>query len=403
MQPAAASKGLPAGRRERNIADKMLYHPGLPSPAARLLGLLALTLVGTAAAQVLAAPPAEPPTSPHQRLLEFVDEDGQRRPVANGEEWGRRRAQILAGMEAAMGALPKQDADLPLDPRLEEAQEEDGYTRLKLTIAVANSPSTQAPAAEVQDRLPLYLLLPKHPAGRRLPAMLALHQTTPIGKDEPAGLGNRVNLKYGQELAQRGYVVAAPDYPSFGEYPYDFKKSGYASGTMKGIVNHRRAVDLLVSRPEVDAERIGVIGHSLGGHNAMFVAVFDERLKVIVSSCGWTPFHDYYGGKIAGWTSDRYMPRLRDVYQLDPDRAPFDFYEVVAALAPRAFFSNSPLKDDNFDVAGVRKAIAAVRPVYELFGAADRLQVRYPDSGHDFPPEVREEAYRFVDRVLKVE
>jgi hypothetical protein len=94
------------------------------------------------------------------------------------------------------------------------------------------------------------------------------------------------------------------------------------------------------------------------------------------------------------------MPRLRDVYGLDPDRVPFDFDEVVAALAPRAFFSNSPLGDDNFAVAGVKKAIVAVKPVYALFGADDRLQVRYPDCGHDFPPEVRREAYAFIDRVL---
>src|SRR5262249_5721107 len=158
--------------------------------------------------------------------------------------------------------------------------------------------------------------LPKTAAGTRSPAMLALHQTTKIGKDEPVGIGPMKNLHYGLELAQRGYVVLAPDYPSFGEYPYDFKASGHGSGTIKGIFNHMRCVDLLEEREDVDPERIGVIGHSLGGHNALFVAAFDERLKIIVSSCGWTPFHDYYEGKIAGWTSDRYMPRLRDVYDL---------------------------------------------------------------------------------------
>jgi len=170
---------------------------------------------------------------------------------------------------------------------------------------------------------------------------------------------------------------------------------------MKGIFNHMRCVDLLQARAEVDPQRIGVIGHSLGGHNAMFVGVFDERLKVIVSSCGWTPFHDYYQGNIRGWTSDRYMPRLRDRYGLDPARVPFDFYEVVAALAPRAFFSCSPLGDGNFAVEGVRKGEAEAQKVFALLGAGDRLVVRYPDCAHDFPPEVREEAYRFIDRVLK--
>ena len=73
------------------------------------------------------------------------------------------------------------------------------------------------------------------------------------------------------------------------------------SGSMKAIWNNLCAVDLLQSLPQVDGERIGCIGHSLGGHNAMFLGVFDERVKAVVSSCGWTPFHDYYGGKIAGF------------------------------------------------------------------------------------------------------
>src|SRR5260221_2395852 len=60
------------------------------------------------------------------------------------------------------------------------------------------------------------------------------------------------------------------------------------------IYHHDPFVDLLQSRPEVDPARIGAIGHSLGGHNAMFVGLFDERIMVIVSSCGWTPLHDYY-------------------------------------------------------------------------------------------------------------
>jgi len=170
---------------------------------------------------------------------------------------------------------------------------------------------------------------------------------------------------------------------------------------MKAIWNNHRAVDLLESLAEVDADRIAAIGHSLGGHNAIFTAVFDQRIRAVISSCGFTGFHDYYKGKLAGWTSDRYMPRLRDVYGLDPDRVPFDFYEVVASFAPRAFFSNSPVADSNFAVEGVKKGIAAAAPIYKLYGDSERLQVRYPECGHDFPPDVREEAYRFIDSVLR--
>ncbi len=255
-------------------------------------------------------------------------------------------------------------------------------------------------AGEPGDRVPAYLLIPKDLRGQA-PAMLCLHQTVRIGKDEPAGLGKRRTLQYARELAERGYVCIVPDYPSFGEYDYDFTAPGYGSGSMKAIWNNLRAVDLLETLPEVRADRIGAIGHSLGGHNAMFTAVFDQRLAAVVSSCGYTAFHDYYGGKLAGWTSDRYMPRIREVYQNDPDQVPFDFHEVVAALAPRAFFSCSPVRDGNFEVSGVRKVIASAKEVYALLGVPEKLKVVYPDSGHDFPDATRTAAYEHLDRWLK--
>jgi len=168
----------------------------------------------------------------------------------------------------------------------------------------------------------------------------------------------------------------------------------------KNILDMRRAIDVLVSRPEVDAARIGAIGHSLGGHNAIFVAVFDSRIRAVVSSCGWDPFHAYKGGRLAGWAQDRYMQRVRELHGLDPDAMPFDFPEAVAALAPRGCFSSSPLRDDNFSAAAVAATEPGIRRIYRLLGADDRFVVRQPDCDHDFPPEVREEAYAFLDRVL---
>jgi dienelactone hydrolase len=332
----------------------------------------------------------EPKALDHSRLNVYWTADGQEWLVRTAEDWAIRRRQIIAGMEAAMGPRPDRSKAGPVEMKVAERVEGDGFIRLGIRYLV-----------EDDDWVPAYLYLPKgQPNGQRVAAMLALHQTSPLGKKEVAGEGSR-NQAYALELAQRGYVVLAPDYPSFGDYRYDFKKSKYASGSMKGIVNHMRGVDLLAACEKVDPERIGAIGHSLGGHNAIFLGAFDPRVKVVVSSCGWTPFHDYYGGNLTGWTSDRYMPRLRDVYRLDADRVPFDFYEVIAALAPRAFFSASPLGDKNFAVAGVKKAEGKAREVFGLLGAADRLQVRYPDCEHDFPAEVRREAYAFIDRMLR--
>ena len=129
------------------------------------------------------------------------------------------------------------------------------------------------------------------------------------------------------------------------------------------------------------------------------------RFKYSHSASGGASYEEFVMPRdersIAGYVSVTGQGlNIADAYGLDPDRVPFDFYEVVAALAPRAFFSNSPLGDDNFDVAGVRKGVAKASQVFALLGAADRLEVRYPDCGHDFPPEVRREAYQFIDRVL---
>ena len=299
------------------------------------------------------------------------------------------RAAIRKKMELAMGALPDDSHKVPLDVKIIEEVKEEKYTRIKLTYA-----------AEKDDRVPAYLLIP-HERNGKLPAVLCLHQTINIGKMEPVGLGPNESRRYAKHLAGRGYITLAPDYPSFGDYNYDFKKSDFKSGSMKAIWNNMRAVDLLQARPEVDGKRIGVIGHSLGGHNAMFTAAFDERLTAIVSNCGFTSFPKYYGGKLKGWTSDRYMPLIATKYDLDPKKVPFDFTDVVISFAPRAFLASSPIRDDNFEVSGVKDVMAVALPVYERLGVKDRLQANYPDCAHDFPPEVRKVAYEFLDKWLK--
>ncbi len=255
-------------------------------------------------------------------------------------------------------------------------------------------------AVEKDDRVSAYLLIPRERKGK-VPAMLCLHQTTRIGKGEPAGVGGLKNLHYALELAERGYVTLAPDYPKFGGYEVDPYAHGYASATMKGIWNHMRGVNLLQALPEVDGSRIGCIGHSLGGHNALFVAAFDPRIKVVVPSCGFNSFFKYCKGDLTGWSHKGYMPRIASEYNRDAARMPFDFTEILGALAPRAVFINAPLGDSNFEVSGVRDCVQAARPVYRLLEADDKLEVVYPNAGHDFPAATRLQAYAFIDRHLR--
>ena len=133
----------------------------------------------------------------------------------------------------------------------------------------------------------------------------------------------------------------------------------------------------------------------------MFTAVFDERIKCVVSNCGFCSFPRYMKGNLAGWSHDGYMPRIRTVYELKPEKVPFDFTEVTAALAPRAFLAIAPTRDHNFDVDGVKDCIKAAGPVYELLGARKALEALYPDGDHNFPDESRKAAYEWLDKWLK--
>ena len=206
-------------------------------------------------------------------------------------------------------------------------------------------------------------------------------------------------------LAKRGFVVLAPPYTMLANYWPDVKALGYQSGTMKSIWDNMRGLDYLSTLPFVKTNGFGAIGHSLGGHNGVFTAAFDERIKAVVSSCGLDSFLDYYNGdpKVwqpeRGWCQLRYMPKLAD-YAGRLEAIPFDFQELIGALAPRSCFINAPLGDTNFKWRSVDTIVLAARPVYELFGAAQNLRVEHPDCGHLFPEDMREQAYQLLEKTL---
>jgi dienelactone hydrolase len=326
-------------------------------------------------------------------LLFSLHADGTKHSIKSVSDWLVRRNDIVNNFKYLAGM--NQDSDsvhtvaVPLVHVLEEVAL-DKVIRQKIDIRITET-----------DRLPGYLLIPKQLTGKN-PAILCLHQTTKIGKAEPAGLGGLPHLHYALELAERGYITLAPDYPGFGDYtgcnPYAL---GFRSATAKGIRNHQAAIDFLATLPQVDAEKIGCIGHSLGGHNTLYVSLLDSRIKVLASSCGFCAAPKYYGGNIAGWTHKGYMPRIPILYQNKPSQLPVDFPEMLTALAPRPVFINAPLHDDNFAVDGVRDCVKAALPVYQLFGKPEHLVVEHPDCGHDFPADVRERCYQFFDKYLR--
>lgn len=362
---------------------------------------LALTSKGSGDAYVarldLRASPADR-RLPRDNLLLRHDASGKVMPVADAAGWADRRAELVRGMEAVMGRLPGVERKVPLTMKVEREDDMGSYVRRKITYQ-----------SERGSRVPAYLCVPKTALakGVKVPAVLCLHPTDDtVGAGVVVGLGGKANRQYAAELAERGYVTLSPAYPHLADYRPDLVALGYASGTMKAVWDNVRALDLLDSLPYVRGGSYGVIGHSLGGHNAVYTAVFDERLKAVVSSCGLDSYLDYYDGAPAvwqfgkGWCQPRYMPRLAEYAGRLAD-IPFDFHEMIGALAPRRVLISASLGDANFRWQSVDRVAAAARPVFALLGSPDALQVIHPEGAHDFPDSAREQAYRLLAEVLR--
>jgi len=328
-----------------------------------------------------------------KNLLVYYDENDLFQPITTPEHFKKKRQQIIDGMLQGMGKLPERPNRRSIedfDIRVVNTQVRGRYTKKTINFSVAEGEVVHAFLYEPLDKEP----------GEKRPGIVGMHPTGQAGKGcfESWPLCN-----FPIELAMMGYVVIVPDYPGYGDSkPYDFDSDRYDSGTLKGVFNHMSCVDLLQLHPDVNPNKIGTIGHSLGGHNAMFLAAFDERVKIAVSSCGWTPF-EYYEtkkGRLKTWALPTYMPPLETLYHSDHRKFPFDFHEVAAAIAPRVFFSSSPTNDGVFPGWGPKAAAPHINDFFKARGAESAFQFHQPRAQHRFPWETRQAAYRSMNEAF---
>ena len=311
--------------------------------------------------------------------------------AADASQWQARRAEALEGFQKVAGKLPSKEDACALEPAVVE--EEDCGAYVRRLISYQSQPG---------GRVPAYLCIPKAALnGEKAPAVLCLHPTeNKIGFKVVVGLGGKPHRQYATELAERGFVTLSPSYPLLADYQPDLKALQMPSGTMKAIWDNIRGLDYLQSLPFVDSQHgFAAIGHSLGGHNAIFTSIFDARIRVVVSSCGFDSLLDYYGGNLKGYVQERYMLAMGE-FMHNAAAVPWDYYELIACLAPRLVYVNAPIRDANFRWDSVDRVANAARPVFALHGVPENLLIRHPDCEHDFPDNERMESYEWIARGL---
>ena len=324
----------------------------------------------------------------------------------------------LPTRDAILDCLGHFPPPMPVNWAAEGREERDGVEYTRITYDLAPSPPLTQGTAE---RVAAWLLRPTDDGsgsgGAMLrPGVLAVHPHAGqyhLGKSETAGLIGNPDWHYGLELARRGYLVLCPDLLGFEDRRPPAEQRAAHSGALEDrnyelwlgkvlavqgsslqaryVSDLSRALDILAEQPDVDADRLGCLGHSGGGQETLWLAWYDERVKAAVSAGGVSLLSLIIAHSINHMMA-MWVPRLLTVCDLDG---------VVAGIAPRACLLTHGETDPIFPLDGVRRIAAVAEAAYREQGAAERFALRTFPVGHLFPPEMREVAYQWLDRWLK--
>lgn len=277
---------------------------------------------------------------------------------ADARAWQERaRARLFELVEAQE---PRHStAELPIDFQLGDPQDKGAYTLYHASFQGNTKEGT---------RYPCLFAVPKGEGP--FPAMLCIHGHG--GSAEAAFDPKSIYHGFADRFARGGYVVLAPSFPH----------REYCAMMLWDLF---RCVDVLASRPEVDRERIGVAGLSMGGEWTMWIAACDERLKVAVVS-GWmcTTEGVFSVPNCACWELPGFVELM-------------DVCEVHLLIAPRPVLFESAEFDPCFPIRSTKDGYARIRAGYRVFGAEDACRQDVWPAGHEWHGVV---AYPFVDKAL---
>jgi len=285
--------------------------------------------------------------------------------------WEKRAALIRQGIRDGM-ALDAQPALAPLNPIRHSLRSMNGYT-------VENVAFESLPGFFVTGNL----YRPAGTGGKRA-AVLCTHGHLPS-----------LDARYREYVQQRCATLAR-----MGAVVFTFDMLGYGDSRQcshklpKALtlqtINSRRALDFLLSLPEVDSSRVGVTGESGGGTQTFLLTALDPRVKVAA------PVVMVSAHFFGGCTCESGMPiHKRPTHETSNA-------EIAALAAPRPLLLVSDGKDWTKNTPQVE--FPYIQRVYRLYGASERVEnVHLPDEGHDYGPSKRAAAYRFLARHLQLD
>lgn len=306
-------------------------------------------------------------------------------PRASGAASNDRR-EVLYGL---LGKLPPRER--PIKAERISTEDRGSYLLEKLVLDLNGL-----------EPAPAYFAKPKGVSGR-LPTVLFNHSHGggySIGKREfTEGREYMSSPAYAQFLTSLGYNALCFDTWMFGERAHRSELE-----TVKHMLWHGRvvwgmmvfdslkAVDYLVSRSDVDAQRLATVGMSMGSSTAQWVGALDARLKVIVDICCLTDWHTLV--EVDGL-------KHHGIYYYVPDLLEhFTTAQLNALIAPRAHLSLAGTRDALTPAAGLDKVDRALKEVYAAAGHSENWRLSRYDVGHQETAAMREEIRRWLESKL---
>ncbi len=329
--------------------------------------------------------------------------------ITTREEWAVKAAALREIFRMTLGEA--RGIECPLSVKVEYEKDQGDHVERRISYLV-----------EPDERVASLALIPKN-ISRPVPAALCIHPTQAFGKEEMVGRGDpsnpssAMNRAYALDLVRRGCVAFAPDLFGSGEriHPgreaFDngplYERHVHWSGTGKDLWDLRRALDVMTRMDEIDAARIGSIGHSQGGGVTVYLMAVDDRVKVGVSNCGFWPLriskNPFALARTSWWIG---RPALRSFCWAGKPM-PIDFHELLALAAPRPFFNIIALNDwqytleeEPFTRRAWENLTDNVRRVYTLLGVPHAFHSVFHTEGHDFSRKMRDSACAFLSETL---